>query len=66
MPCALQVMEEDEGAGVAGPSDGGHMRQAGSKDMSEMELGDLANEDAVAKLMRTLEGQVSQLDKKLE
>ena len=35
-------------------------------DMTGMELGDLASEDAVAQLMKTLEGQVSQLDKKLE
>lgn len=31
-----------------------------------MDLGDLANEDAVAKLMRDLEGHVTQLDKELE
>ena len=49
--------EEEEGGDVGGGAVG---------DVSDLELGDLANEDAVAQLMRTLEGQVSLLDKKLE
>ena len=57
------MLEEDEDSSlVLGRGEGGFM----ATDMNEMELGDLASEDAVAQLMRTLEGQVSQLDKKLE
>ena len=52
-------MEEEE--------EGGELGAGGAVgDMSGLELGDLANVDAVAQLMRTLEGQVSLLDKKLE
>ena len=47
--CVYQVLEEDE-----------EVVRRGSKDMREMDLGDLASEDAVEKLMRTLEGQVHQ------
>ena len=60
----VQVLEEEEvGGAVSGE---GELMRVGSRDMSELELGDLASEDAVEKLMRTLEGQVSLLDKKLE
>ena len=70
----LQVMEEDEGAvgggesgeGVPGVTgEGGEGEGVEEKSMSQLELEDLTNEDAVTKLMKMLEGQVDQLDKKL-
>ena len=36
--------------------------EMGGKGMREMDLGDLANEDAVARLMRNLEGTVKEME----
>ena len=61
----IQVEEEEEEgvvSGAAGEGVGG----GGELDVSQWELGDLADQDAVSKLMHMLEGQVSQLDRKLE
>ena len=51
--CVLyQVVEEDEVATAAG----------GGRGMRDLDLGDLTNEDAVARLMRDLEGTVKEME----
>ena len=51
-------MEVDEG----GSGGGGETGRGENREMSDMELGDLTNEDEVAKLMKRLEIHVSETD----
>ena len=56
--CSVQVVEEDEaGVTVTMATRGG-----GKKGMRELDLGDLADEEAVARLMRDLEGAVKGME----
>ena len=55
-------MEVDE----CGSGGGGETGRGENREMSDMELGDLTNEDEVAKLMKRLEIHVSELDKQME